>query len=748
MQYEIWRTGKLISNNKADLGPLSLPTGQYTIIGKSGLLEEIHEVTIEAEKQQTLNLAFPRGHLKVSAFPLDCKFTLRRVRDGKILINTPLPNDSSELSEGRYEAVISANGESVTRSVSIAQGIETSLDEKLPVGDLVLDAPGASSNARYEIRRGGVIENSGTLPTKLHNYRAGDFQIVAEDGLARQTQAVNLSAASTATSVFNFRYGKLEIDTTPSGAQFNITSRGGVVTSGVTPFASSRFPTGVYNVTLRMGEITQSRELKIEEDLPTVVSCLFPVGNLTVTGGPANAEYFILSDGQSEDHVFRSTTKILREGKYTAEARYNGIVSEKTFTITAGQMTALDFSEKTGSLMVSMNRPGTSVVLRPVSGKAFALERTAPVLIENLPFGDYTVEYGGETSRVSLERTDEEIRLVFSRKIEEVIPERFLSELDTDGMHIYDSANGAAAARVIPRDVRVVWKTVFSRASMGILRQQPYVFDQQAGWMIGVSFELKSRVAGKRVNCRQIAVLTDLGAEGVEVKVFSQTFLTWGEMAMDRNTGQYVAQPHSQSLYDGERNMGLSNAFLDDIERNLGIRKAVQRASVVHPSSPEASLDSEQANAERSAADQFETLVASVLAQRREAAGNGPVLVFDTKSWRARTSPTAAKDAARQAADICRHKWRILSESQTAPHVMELQLGLKGLMAGNRYHLLIQISGLPNQDLDIRTNLVMSIVQDINDPPNFRDQMQRAGNDLFREYTECLGKEIAKIVPL
>jgi hypothetical protein len=138
-------------------------------------------------------------------------------------------------------------------------------------------------------------------------------------------------------------------------------------------------------------------------------------------------------------------------------------------------------------------------------------------------------------------------------------------------MLIYDRASGATAARMFRGDVRAVWQTVFGQTCVGFLKQQPYVFDQRNGWMIGVSFGLKERIDGKKITCRQIALVTDMGNGAVEVKVFAQLFSTRSYMVLDPNTRQYVAAMQSQPLHDEARTIGLCNAFLDAVEHKLAI---------------------------------------------------------------------------------------------------------------------------------------------------------------------------------
>jgi len=122
-------------------------------------------------------------------------------------------------------------------------------------------------------------------------------------------------------------------------------------------------------------------------------------------------------------------------------------------------------------------------------------------------------------------------------------------------MLIYDRASGGNSGGNVPAAMFVrVGRPCLDKLAWASLSSSPYVFDQRNGWMIGVSFGLKSD-RREKITCRQIAIVTDMGNGAVEVKVFDSLFLP--ELyGMDPNTANMYAAMQSQPLHERGRTIG------------------------------------------------------------------------------------------------------------------------------------------------------------------------------------------------
>src|ERR1017187_1585480 len=233
------RGTEAIGNGDAPLTFGKLPFGNYDLEIKHGEYKEIHSVKIQGKQRIEVKIDLNLGGVDLSSTPTDAEFELSgsgRNWQGK------LPIKIDDVSCGSYYLIVRRKGWELNTNLTINRGSVTTNITEFYYGSIEL----TSEPTGLVISTNGV--EIGKTPLTLQELRAGQYKLTASDGENDLKADVSVALKETAKHAFIFRYGIVQLSTTPTNATvFRNGKR-----MGKTPLPLAHIPAGETMVELQL----------------------------------------------------------------------------------------------------------------------------------------------------------------------------------------------------------------------------------------------------------------------------------------------------------------------------------------------------------------------------------------------------------------------------------------------------------------------------------------------------------------
>ena len=233
------REGEVVRKGDAPLNLDKLRIGDYTLIIRRGEYEETRSANIQREQQTKVQVDLNLGSVDLSSDPTDADFELSgngRHWQGK------LPTKIEDVPGGNYSLVVSRKGWKLNKDISISRGSVTTNKTEFQYGsiDVTSDPTGlAVSTNGVEI---------GKTPLTLHEVKPGQYTLAVSDGENDLLSNVSVGLKEAAKLTFAFRYGTVQLASTPTGA--TVIRKGKEI--GKTPLTLNRVAVGETMIELRL----------------------------------------------------------------------------------------------------------------------------------------------------------------------------------------------------------------------------------------------------------------------------------------------------------------------------------------------------------------------------------------------------------------------------------------------------------------------------------------------------------------
>lgn len=233
-------TEKLLSGN-APVTLKEIPVGSYVVEVTRGDYSEYIPVEIAADKIVELNIALNVGSLDLSASHVDAEYELNG--NGQVPRHGKLPDTLADVPVGRYSLLTRRKGWDLpSEVVAVLRGVNLVHKTEFPYGSIAV----GSEPSNFSISKDGVVV--GVSPITLGELRPGKYKLAAIDGANELTADVNIEPNEAAKHVFVFRYGAVQLTSTPPGA--TVVRKGKEL--GKTPLTLNRLVTGDTTFELRL----------------------------------------------------------------------------------------------------------------------------------------------------------------------------------------------------------------------------------------------------------------------------------------------------------------------------------------------------------------------------------------------------------------------------------------------------------------------------------------------------------------
>ncbi|MGH7950920.1 MAG: PEGA domain-containing protein [Limisphaerales bacterium] len=231
--------GKEIQQGDAPLKIDKLPVGDYSLLIRRGDYEESSAIKIEREQQTEANIILNIGSAQLSSEPPDAEFELSG--NGKDW-QGKLPIQIDNVPVGDYRFTVQRKGWELDDNLTVARGKLATDKIEFQYGSIEVtsDPTGlmASTNG-VEI---------GKMPTTLRELKPGQYELTVSDGENDLMADVSVDPKETAKHAFVFRYGALQLSSTPLGA--TVIRKGKEI--GKTPLTLEHVPAETTTVELRL----------------------------------------------------------------------------------------------------------------------------------------------------------------------------------------------------------------------------------------------------------------------------------------------------------------------------------------------------------------------------------------------------------------------------------------------------------------------------------------------------------------
>lgn len=260
--------------------------------------------------------------------------------DGRQVGTTPLI--LSRITAGTHNVQVSLAGWQTWNNTAVAtRGNTTQIIANLVHAAYALSITSTPSGATVLLD--GV--NRGLTPLTVASLKPRSYTLtVSLKGYASITRTVDLSDSSQSSQDFtlNQAFGKLDISSTPAGAQVTIDNKA----YGTTPLKLDSFPVGDYTITLHLDgnkDITDTFSVVEGKSFSKQYAFVQPGGSLAITSDPAGASITI--DGKATNQITPYTVPALSEGTHEITVELPGYLSwSGEAVITKGQTTQLDIT--------------------------------------------------------------------------------------------------------------------------------------------------------------------------------------------------------------------------------------------------------------------------------------------------------------------------------------------------------------------------------------------------------------------
>ena len=232
------RAGEVVRQGEAPLNVEKLPIGDYKLVIRRGEYEETQSVNVRRQQRTEAKIDLKLGSADLSAEPADAEFELS---GGGLHWQGKLPMRINDVPVGSYSLVARRKGWELAEDVSVSQGNVTITHIDFPYGSI-----GVSSEPSGLVVSTNGVE-VGKTPTVLRELKPGSYELMASDGENDLVAAINVGPKEQVKKSFVFRYGAVQLASTPTGAA--VLRRGKEV--GKTPLTLGRLPAGESPVELR-----------------------------------------------------------------------------------------------------------------------------------------------------------------------------------------------------------------------------------------------------------------------------------------------------------------------------------------------------------------------------------------------------------------------------------------------------------------------------------------------------------------
>jgi tetratricopeptide (TPR) repeat protein len=248
------RDGQVVKQADAPFKLAKIPVGEYSLVISRREYQEIHSVKIERERETEANIELDLGSAELSSFPADAEYELSgngRHWQGK------LPVRIDDLPVGQYAFTARRKAWELTTSLSVPRGVTQTNAIDFPYGSIAV----TSEPTGLTISTNGVA--IGQTPLTLRELKPGQYTITVTDGENDLSADITVGPKETTNHFYLFRYGTVQISSTPPGA--TVIRMGKDV--GKTPLELQHLPTGESAVTLKLeGYITTNLTLLVLPD--------------------------------------------------------------------------------------------------------------------------------------------------------------------------------------------------------------------------------------------------------------------------------------------------------------------------------------------------------------------------------------------------------------------------------------------------------------------------------------------------
>lgn len=247
------RSGEVVRDGTAPLSVEKLPVGDYTLVVSRGDYSETHSARIQRQQQTDAKIELKLGGVELSSDPADAEFELSgngRRWQGK------LPTSIADVPVGAYRLDTRRKGWELSADISVGRGITTTNKTEFPYGSIEV----TSEPTGLVVSRNGV--EIGKTPLTLQEMKPGQYALSATDGENDLMASVTVGPKDAAKHAFAFRYGAVQLASTPAGA--TVTRKG--KEAGKTPLKLERIPAGETAVALKLdGYVTTNFALHVVE---------------------------------------------------------------------------------------------------------------------------------------------------------------------------------------------------------------------------------------------------------------------------------------------------------------------------------------------------------------------------------------------------------------------------------------------------------------------------------------------------
>ena len=236
----VQQEGKIVQQGDAPLKLNKLPVGDYSLLIRRGEYEESSSIKIEREQKTETTIELNLGNVDLSSVPQDAEFELSgmgRHWQGK------LPIHIDDVPVGDYQFVTRRKGWKLDDNLTVNRGKITADNIEFKYGSIAVTSDPAGLN----VSANGV--EVGKTPTNLRELQPGKYALTVTDGENDLVADVDVAPKEAAKHNFVFRYGVLQLSSTPAGA--TVIRKGKEV--GTTPLTLEHIPTETTAVEIRLG---------------------------------------------------------------------------------------------------------------------------------------------------------------------------------------------------------------------------------------------------------------------------------------------------------------------------------------------------------------------------------------------------------------------------------------------------------------------------------------------------------------
>ena len=198
-----------VGSGNAPLIVEKIVPGNYEVEIKHGEYQETHSVKVQGRQRTEKTIDLNLGAANLSSDPADAEFQLSgngRQWDGK------LPALIADVPGGDYLFTARRKGWEINTTFSVARGVTQANKIEFPYGSIEV----SGDPAGLAVALNGVA--AGKTPITLRELKPGTYKLTATDGENELNADIPVGPKEQARHSFAFRYGAVQLTSTPTGA--------------------------------------------------------------------------------------------------------------------------------------------------------------------------------------------------------------------------------------------------------------------------------------------------------------------------------------------------------------------------------------------------------------------------------------------------------------------------------------------------------------------------------------------------